>query len=214
MVSGCVQKLDRNKICCGGIAMSLLKFFFFLFFLFLSCSNSYKYEKAIDYFYPLEEGRIYIYRYGEFVIERKIEYVDMKRSIVKVTERVSVESKPGIKGRSIYIYKVKENLIKGTGGLAKGSIILKGPIKIGKSWKVKVYEFDSNLRKKVEYNAKAWIDEIKQIDVLNTQRRCIIVKSYEIIESKRFNTVSIYCKGIGWIGGETPGGKISLIKVE
>ncbi len=94
----------------------LISLIIFLF----SCSNNRQYEKALDYFYPLEKGKIYVYKsyingFGEITIKRKIEDVIPKSQdvkIVKISEKIGIKGKPDIFEQSCYTFQVKDNLIK------------------------------------------------------------------------------------------------------
>ncbi|MCW1309803.1 MAG: hypothetical protein QXP04_03840 [Candidatus Nanoarchaeia archaeon] len=183
--------------------------FLSLSFLLISCIQSNKYEKAMDYFYPLEKGTVYIYKYGEFLIERKIEDINLEKSTIKISEKMSKEGKHKIMGKNIYIYEIKDNLIKVKRGIFKGSIQLKGPIKKGTKWKAKSYEFNIQEGKKVTHVTKAWIDGFKEMNVFNSKRKCIVIKTYEIVGANRSIATSIWCKGIGFVEGATSAGKIA-----
>lgn len=182
--------------------------------MFANCVH-YEFEKAIDYFYPLEKGRTYIYTYGEFTIRKTIEEISMLdgKTIVKISEKITVGSRPDITGQNYYIYELQDNLIKRIGGILSKSVELKGPIKKGTKWKTKSYEFHIKEGKKVTHVTKAWIDEFKEMDVFNSKRKCIVIKTYEIIGSHKSIATSIWCKGIGFVEGSASAGKIVLKKL-
>lgn len=199
----------------GGLMLKKSFLVFGILLIFANCAHN-ELEKAIDYFYPLEKGKTYVYVYGEFIRQFTIEEISMGKkgkTIVKISEKISMRGRPGIIGRNFYIYEVQDNLIKQIGGFLSKSVILKGPIKKGTKWKVKSYEFRLQEGKRITHVTKVWIDGFKEMDIFNSKRRCIVVKTYEIIGSNRSIATAIWCKGIGFVESSNPAGKMILKKV-
>ncbi len=130
----------------------------------LFCSSTNQYEQAIDYFYPLEKEKTYIYNFnfGTYIIKKIVRIEEIAKEKEKIVVRVSEEMNlpPGLrrefesagtkdvpeKIKNEYEYTVQRNLIKRR-QMFKGnkkfqeSIYLKGPIKKGVSWKIQGMSF-------------------------------------------------------------------------
>lgn len=221
----------------------LLSKLFLLLILLFSCGQNSQYEKAIDYFYPLEKGKTYVYRSYHpegFTMERKIADIITKKNIkiVKIIE--TIKDTHGIKGHNYYTLEIKDNVIKGRRGKShkEEGILLKGPIKIGTKWKVKGYKIEvgrleetkqkfeecppgnkklENFRvekgKKTKQKIEVRIVGFKEMDVFGKKRRCIIVKTYFRADSLVYPITSIWCKGIGLVEDISPD-KAILRKIE
>jgi len=152
---------------------------FLILIFFLSCSSHDQYEQAIDYFYPLEKGKAYIYNsdFGTDVIKKIIRVEEITKEKEKVLVRISetlkipsglrneFESSGTVKFpetiKNEYEYIIRSNLIKRKQIVKDKSpkefIYLKGPIRKGISWKTQgTYFLQTQI---IEESARNFKDE-------------------------------------------------------
>jgi len=192
-----------------------------------NCFNGGQYEKAVDYFYPLEKGKAYIYfdKIGKDNIIKIVKIMEVtvkKNSIVvktSVTQEIPQKIKENIERKishkileknesekeyEVEKYNINEKYI--FNNKENSYIYLKGPIRKGLKWIVRLpsihfnyqkSEIDESFiksealvidpslaKKEIKYNKYlVTISEIKNMIVLGQERKCIVL-NLSLISSK------------------------------
>ena len=242
---------ENNKLLRSQKIYKKLSFLLILSALQISCLSPKNYGNVKDYFYPLEKGVMYVYtvNVGEEKT-RKTVIIDeilteKNKIIVRITESLELPDslkshlealqKKEIQKQIIdkYEYTIKENTITikkiVNNKPGREYIYVKGPIKIGTSWKIQgrmipgeikaeenevqkertksdfeKYGQSTEDEKIRHFKIRMTITEIKKESILGQQRECIVISAKyptEIINVKlKTNQNLIFAKGLGYIG--------------
>jgi len=192
-----MNKKRRNKII---ILIILLLFSYGL--------THFKEAEITEFFWPLEVGKRFIYRIGEFE-----KYVTIKSILKEKSGDIRVETREeinafgkAIEKKDVFMISIRKNVIS-RGEKKEEVILLKGPIKKGIKWKTNFYKgsFDiSNQKGKFKEKLKkregvCQIEKVQSEEILNSIQNCVIVLCTNE-ENKDAGFEVFFCKNIGYAG--------------
>ncbi len=186
-------------------------------------------ESIYNYFWKLNEGTVYKYKNKYFDYNIKVENILEQDDIVKIKLKksfadVRIKTEQPIITKDIIMYyeidKNNDKIYFIEDGISKKSVIMEGPVYIGKEWNVsgtntglliesenKGKSFREKEEKKISIRCK--INNIYEKEYANVKTKCIIIRC-ESEEINRFGKLLNYdyhfCNGIGYVGISTEKG--------
>lgn len=175
--------------------------------LFFPGATHIKGAEVIEYFWPLQIGKRFIYQIEDFTKHITIKSISKEKSgDIKVeTEEVIKAFGKVIENKNVYIISVDKGII--SRGEKEKVILLKSPIRKGVKWRTIFYKksFDvtsqkqKNKEKLKKRKGMCQIEKIENEEILDSIQSCVTVLcAEEGDKSTQFEMV--FCKKIGYVG--------------